>query len=80
MNYQVARMPNDKGKVKFNLHGFFCICFLLNSSYKGSYTQTTYDLLEKRINVFLEKPSFQFLWNGHCLRLDPTPIATGEFV
>ena len=25
MNYQVARMPNDKGKVKFNLHGFFSI-------------------------------------------------------
>ena len=55
MNYQVARMPNDKGKVKFNLHGFFSICFLLNSSYKGSYTQTTFDLLEKRINFFNRK-------------------------
>ena len=25
MNYQLARIPNDKGKVKFNLHGFFSI-------------------------------------------------------
>ena len=25
INYQVARMPNDKGKVKFNLHGFYML-------------------------------------------------------
>lgn len=54
MNYQVARMPDDKGKVKFNLHGFFS---LLPSELKlqGIITQTTYELLEKNINVFLRK-------------------------
>lgn len=80
MNYQVARMPNEKGKVKFNLHGFFSICFLLNSSYKGSSPKQPTKCLRKVSMSFLEKPSFQFFWNGHCLRLDPTSIATGEFV
>ena len=51
MNYQVARIPNDKGKVKFNLHGFFSI-FPSEFKLQGIITQTTYELLEKSINVF----------------------------
>ena len=54
MNYQVARMPNDKGKVKFNLHGFFSI-FPSEFKLQGIITQTTYELLEKSINVFPRK-------------------------
>ena len=36
---------NDLGKIKFTWMDSF-LCFLLNSSYKGSYTQTNYDFYQ----------------------------------